>query len=64
MSKNIRQERAAPDAAASIRVPAERLDQLVNLVGEMVTVQARLTQVANHPGGFHHSSPSPKRWSA
>ncbi|HBG19973.1 MAG TPA: chemotaxis protein CheA [Desulfobulbaceae bacterium] len=45
--KTIRQERTAPDAAASIRVPAERLDQLVNLVGEMVTVQARLTQVAN-----------------
>ena len=45
--KQLRQERvAAPDAAASIRVPAERLDQLVNLVGEMVTVQARLTQVA------------------
>jgi len=48
--KQIRQERAAPDAAASIRVPAERLDQLVNLVGEMVTVQARLTQVANTSG--------------
>lgn len=45
--KQIRQERAAPETAASIRVPAERLDQLVNLVGEMVTVQARLTQVAN-----------------
>lgn len=45
--KAARQERAAGDAAASIRVPAERLDQLVNLVGEMVTVQAHLTQVAN-----------------
>ena len=45
--KQIRQERTTPDAAASIRVPAERLDQLVNLVGEMVTVQARLTQVSN-----------------
>ena len=45
--KSIRQDRSAPDPAASIRVPAERLDQLVNLVGEMVTVQARLTQVAN-----------------
>ena len=50
--KNARQERAtpAPDAAASIRVPAERLDQLVNLVGEMVTVQAHLTQVASALG--------------
>ena len=45
--KQIRQDRTTPDAAASIRVPAERLDQLVNLVGEMVTVQARLTQVSN-----------------
>ena len=45
--KKIRQENVAPEAAASIRVPAERLDQLVNLVGEMVTVQARLTQVSN-----------------
>ena len=44
--KQIRQEHAAPEAAASIRVPAERLDQLVNLVGEMVTVQARLTQIS------------------
>ena len=47
--KTIRQERAgtAPgDSAASIRVPAERLDQLINLVGEMVTVQARLSQVS------------------
>lgn len=44
--RTVRQERAALDAAASIRVPAERLDQLVNLVGEMVTVQAHLTQVA------------------
>ncbi|MDD5758155.1 MAG: chemotaxis protein CheA, partial [Desulfobulbaceae bacterium] len=46
--KRARQERTThpSDAAASIRVPAERLDQLVNLVGEMVTVQAHLTQVA------------------
>jgi two-component system chemotaxis sensor kinase CheA len=44
--KNIRQERASQDAATSIRVPAERLDQLVNLVGELVTVQAHLSQTA------------------
>lgn len=48
--KTVRQERsAAPpqaESAASIRVPAERLDQLINLVGEMVTVQARLSQVS------------------
>lgn len=33
--------------ASSIRVPAEKLDQLVDLVGELVTVQARLTQKAD-----------------
>lgn len=47
--KSVRQERsAAPpqEAAASIRVPAEKLDQLINLVGELVTVQAHLSQVS------------------
>ncbi|MBV5317635.1 MAG: chemotaxis protein CheA [Desulfobulbaceae bacterium] len=48
--KKTRQEHAAPEPAASIRVPADKLDQLVNLVGEMVTVQARLTQVSNTLG--------------
>ena len=33
--------------AGSLRVPADKLDDLVNLVGEMVTVQSRLSQVAN-----------------
>ena len=36
----------APQAASSIRVSADKLDQLVNLVGELVTVQARLSEVA------------------
>ncbi len=35
-----------PGAASSIRVSAEKLDQLVNLVGELVTVQARLSEVS------------------
>ena len=35
-----------PDNASSIRVPAARLDQLVDLVGELVTVQARLSEFA------------------
>ena len=35
---------------SSIRVPAEKLDQLVDLVGELVTVQARLSQKAAHQG--------------
>lgn len=32
---------------ATIRVPADRLDELVTLVGELVTMQARLSQMAN-----------------
>jgi two-component system chemotaxis sensor kinase CheA len=36
----------AREAGASIRVPAEKLDVLVNLVGELVTIQARLTETA------------------
>jgi len=44
--KNMRQERVSQESGSSVRVPAERLDLLVNLVGEMVTVQAHLTQTA------------------
>lgn len=43
----LRRERKANDAMESIRVKSDRLDKLVNLVGEMVTVQARLSQFAN-----------------
>jgi two-component system chemotaxis sensor kinase CheA len=32
--------------AVSIRVSAEKLDQLINLVGELVTVQARMSELA------------------
>lgn len=32
-----------PETASSLRVPAAKLDQLVDLVGELVTVQARLS---------------------
>ena len=34
------------DKAATVRVPSERLDRLVNLVGELVMNQSRLSQVA------------------
>jgi two-component system chemotaxis sensor kinase CheA len=37
---------AAAGPASSIRVQADKLDLLVNLVGELVTVQARLAEVA------------------
>ena len=40
----VRGKHQQEEQASSIRVPAERLDILVNLVGEMVTVQARLSQ--------------------
>jgi len=34
------------DNASSLRVPAAKLDQFVNLVGELVTVQAQLSEIA------------------
>ncbi|HUN85884.1 MAG TPA: chemotaxis protein CheA [Terracidiphilus sp.] len=34
------------EMATSLRVPVGKLDQLVNLVGELVTVQARLSELA------------------
>ena len=37
---------AAATAASSLRVSADKLDQLVNLVGELVTVEARLGEIA------------------
>lgn len=38
--------KAAGPATNSIRVSADKLDQLVNLVGELVTVQARLNEAS------------------
>ena len=38
---------AKDEGISSIRVPADKLDVLVNLVGELVTVQARLSQAAS-----------------
>ncbi|KKC33299.1 chemotaxis protein CheA [Devosia psychrophila] len=37
----------APAASSSMRVDAERLDELMDRVGELVIAQARLTQIAN-----------------
>lgn len=45
--QRLRRERQAAESGDSIRVKSERLDKLVNLIGELVTVQARLTQQAN-----------------
>ena len=46
MVREVRGKRQGGDMASSVRVPADRLDQLVNRVGELVTVQARLSQAA------------------
>ena len=37
-------------AAESVRVPAERLDELMNRVGELVIAQSRLAQIASQGG--------------
>jgi two-component system chemotaxis sensor kinase CheA len=42
--------RRRTEGASSIRVPSDRLDKLVNLVGELVTIQARLSQTAATKG--------------
>ena len=44
--KSIREKRKRTDTTASIRVSSNKLDKLVDLVGELVTAQARLTQIA------------------
>ncbi len=44
--REVRCQRQAKENASSVRVPADRLDDLVNRVGELVTVQARLSQAA------------------
>jgi two-component system chemotaxis sensor kinase CheA len=48
--KEMRAKKAAAETSSSIRVSSEKLDSLVDLVGELVTVQARLNQHANHEG--------------
>jgi two-component system chemotaxis sensor kinase CheA len=44
-------------ADSTVRVPAEKLDRLVNLVGELVMNQSRLTQAAEHMGSPELASP-------
>jgi len=43
-----RQVRADKASGGTVRVAAERLDELVDLVGELVIAQARLLQIAAH----------------
>lgn len=44
--RNMREKRARDESFGSIRVASDKLDRLVNLVGELVTVQAQLSQTA------------------
>ena len=44
--KDIKKVRQAQNVASTIRVASDKLDRLVNLVGELVTVQARLSQTS------------------
>ncbi len=45
--KNVSAQKKTVEETASIKVDIFKLDKLVNLVGEMVTAQARLTQLAS-----------------
>jgi two-component system chemotaxis sensor kinase CheA len=44
--REVHERRMGAEPTTSIRVATDRLDTLVNLVGELVTVQARLSQTA------------------
>jgi two-component system chemotaxis sensor kinase CheA len=46
--RQVRENRQRSEVISNIKVSSEKLDQLVNLVGELVTVQARLSQTAAH----------------
>jgi two-component system, chemotaxis family, sensor kinase CheA len=48
--KTVRDKRLQETKASSIRVAAEKLDTLVDLVGELVTTQARLSQFSSNQG--------------
>ena len=45
--KEIQETHHEADSASSLRVSTEKLDELVNLVSELVTIQARLVQIAS-----------------
>jgi two-component system chemotaxis sensor kinase CheA len=49
-------DRKAASTSGSIRVGTERLDKFVNLVGELVTLSARLDQVARKTGDMELES--------
>jgi len=44
--REVRTRRQKEEAISTLRVPADKADKLVNLVGELVTLQARLGQIS------------------
>ena len=50
-------KRKPPVVTSSVRVPSDRLDKLINLVGELVITQARLSQVASEVNNVDLSAP-------
>ncbi|MDR3528667.1 MAG: chemotaxis protein CheA [Rhizomicrobium sp.] len=46
-----------PSQSDSVRVPSEKLDALINLLGELVINQARLTQIARDMGDMTLAAP-------
>ncbi len=46
--KKVKEKRCEDKGASSLRVASDKLDVLVDLVGELVTVQARLTQLSSN----------------
>ncbi len=55
--QKIIEQRRAIAKASSIRVPSDKLDSLVNLVGELVITQARLTQISQNINEMELASP-------
>ncbi|HMK44854.1 MAG TPA: chemotaxis protein CheA [Dissulfurispiraceae bacterium] len=45
--RSLQEKKSAKESAATIRVASEKLDLLVNLIGELVTVQAHLSQTVS-----------------
>ncbi|HAM53440.1 MAG TPA: chemotaxis protein CheA [Nitrospiraceae bacterium] len=51
--RQLRERRLSEEVISNLRVSSEKLDRLINLIGELVTAQARLSQAAaerNDPG--------------
>ncbi|MBF0279441.1 MAG: chemotaxis protein CheA [SAR324 cluster bacterium] len=47
-AKEVQEQRQSAEPVSSIRVTSEKLDTLIDLVGELVTIQARLSQFSTN----------------